>query len=133
MSQLSLGSRIATHDSDCPCPLPCPTLRAQLSFLASLKGATRASYFRAQARRKVTRQGQGGNYWSCDEAGPGRVGLFYLLPWLVYCESRFGLPLPLTSSTFRAQLPFATSFVLTEGSATTLKSRTRPLKSHLKS
>ena len=33
--------------------------RAQLPFAASLKGATRASYFQAQAR-------------SCDEVGPGR-------------------------------------------------------------
>ena len=51
----------------------------------------------------------GGNYWSCDEAGPGRAGLFYLLPWLVYCDSRCRLPLSLTSSTLRGQLSFATS------------------------
>ena len=30
-------------------------------------------------------------------------------PWLVCCDSRFGLPLSLTSSTLRAQLPFAAS------------------------
>ena len=31
-------------------------------------------------------------------------------PCLVCCDSRFGLPLSLTSSTLRAQLPFAASF-----------------------
>ena len=104
--EVSLGSGIATHDSD--------YTSSNAQSAATIRYvATRASYFRAQARRKVTRQGQGGNYWSCDEAGPGRAGPFYLLPWLVYCDSRFGLPLSLISSTLRAQLPFATS--LTRG------------------
>ena len=30
-------------------------------------------------------------------------------PWLRYCDSRFGLPLSLTSSTLRVQLPFTVS------------------------
>ena len=30
-------------------------------------------------------------------------------PWLGHCNSRFRLPLSLTSSTLRAQLPFAVS------------------------
>jgi len=32
-------------------------------------------------------------------------------PWLVYCDSRFGLPLSLNLSAFTGQLPFAASFI----------------------
>ena len=71
-----------------PLSLTSSTLRAQLPFAASLKEATRASYFRGQARR------------SCDEAGPRARGKGY---------SRLRLPLFLISSTLRGQLPFATS------------------------